>query len=34
MDDDESIHDERWKRFNEVLMAARVPRISDNRTPW
>ena len=31
--DDKSIHDERFKGFNEVFTAAQFPRISDNITP-
>ena len=33
MHDDSSIHDEPLKRFNQVLMTARFPRILVNRTP-
>ena len=31
--DDKSIHDERFRGFNEVFTAAQFPRISDNITP-
>ena len=33
IDDDNSIHDERFKRFYKVFLAARFPRITDNTTP-